>query len=100
MRDSLVSEAKIILNLGNDKHQLLYTLAAMVENDFLNYCGREDLPPQAHNILLQMLLIKYNRLGVEGLASQSFSGISESYINGYPEEIKKQLNNYRKLVVL
>lgn len=100
MRDRIVSEAKVLLNLGDEKHQLLYTLAAMVENDFMNYCGRVDLPPQAHNILLQMLLIKYNRLGVEGLASQSFSGISESYIDGYPDEVKKQLNNYRKLVVL
>ena len=100
MRDILVNEAKVILDLDDSKHNLLSLLASGVIDDFMNYCNREDVPQKAHNLLLNMLLIRYNKLGVEGLASQSFSGISEGYLDGFSDDMKKQLNNYRKLGVL
>lgn len=100
MRDILVSEAKVLLDVDDSKHNLLSLLASGVIDDFMNYCNRNEVPDRAKNLLLNMLLIRYNKMGVEGLASQSFSGISESYIDGYPDEIRKQLNNYRKLMVL
>lgn len=100
MKDMLVSEAKVLLNLDDSKHNFLSILASGVMNDFQVYCGRENIPAKAHNLLLNMLLIRYNKMGAEGLSGQSFSGISESYIDGYPSEITKQLNQYRKLVSL
>lgn len=47
-----------------------------------------------------MALVKLNRYGAEGVASQGFSGVSESYLDGYPEEIRSVLRRYRKLVIL
>ena len=47
-----------------------------------------------------MAVIKLNRMGSEGLASQSFSGVSESYIDGYPADIMAILNRKRKVKVL
>ena len=63
------------------------------------YCGREldtTLELMAENIAV----LKLNRINTEGLASQSFSGVSESYIDGYPEEIKAVLNRKRKVKLL
>ena len=48
----------------------------------------------------KIAIIKLSRINTEGLASQSFSGVSESYINDYPEDIKTILNRKRKIKVL
>ena len=64
-----------------------------------DYCNREldyNLELQA----LKIAVIKLNRLGTEGLASQGFSGISESYIDGYPADIVAALNRKRKIKVV
>jgi len=47
-----------------------------------------------------MVLVKWNRLGAEGLGSESFSGVSNNYIDGYPANITAALNNYRKMKIL
>lgn len=49
---------------------------------------------------LQIAKIKLNRLDTEGLANTGFSGVSESYIDGYPDEIKAVLNRKRKIKVV
>lgn len=64
-----------------------------------DYCGREldyILELQAQRIAI----IKLNRINTEGLASQSYSGISESYIDGYPADIIAVLNRKRKIKVV
>lgn len=48
----------------------------------------------------QIAVIKLNKLGTEGVASQSFSGVSESYIDGYPADIVSLLNQKRKIKVV
>lgn len=63
------------------------------------YCGRE-----ADSVLelaaQEIAVIKLNRVGSEGLASQAYSGVSESYIDGYPAHLKATLNRKRKLKVV
>ena len=64
-----------------------------------DYCGREldyILELQAQRIAI----IKLNRMNTEGLTSQSYSGVSENYIDGYPAEILAVLNRKRKIKVL
>lgn len=48
----------------------------------------------------KIAVIKLNRMNTEGLASQSYSGVSESYIDGYPADIKAVLDRKRKITVL
>jgi hypothetical protein len=63
------------------------------------YCKRE-LDAALELAAAQIAIIKLNRIGTEGLAAQSFSGVSESYINGYPAEIVAVLNRKRKVKFL
>ena len=63
------------------------------------YCQRE-LDITLELMAQQIAVIKLNRLGTEGLASQNFSGVGESYINGYPAEIVAVLNRKRKIKVI
>lgn len=97
----MVEKIKILLgdaanNYTDAQIELSYDMAlAEVEE----YCNREAdsiLQMQAQKIAV----IKLNRLNSEGLASQSMSGVSESYINGYPAEILAVLNRKRKIKVV
>lgn len=63
------------------------------------YCNRE-LDYELEIIAERIAIIKLNRIGTEGLTSQSYSGVSESYINGYPADIMQVLNRKRRIKVV
>jgi hypothetical protein len=48
----------------------------------------------------RIAIIKLNRMNTEGLASQSFSGVSENFIDGYPADIQAILKGKRKIKVV
>lgn len=63
------------------------------------YCNR-TIDLELEIIAEKIAVIKLNRINTEGLAAQSYSGVSESYIDGYPAEILTVLNRKRKVKVL
>lgn len=79
---------------------LIRTYASIAMQEACAYCTRTELPVEANPTIAQIGVIKYNRRGTEGANSESYSGISESYIDGYPAEIKAALKRWRKLVTL
>lgn len=60
------------------------------------YCGRE-IDEDLEAVVEKIAVIKLNRLNTEGLASQGYSGVSESYIDGYPAEVLAILNRKRRI---
>ena len=64
------------------------------------YCNREDIDVELESIIRKIVIIKLNRMNSEGLSSQSYSGVSESFIDGYPQDIISVLNRKRKLKTL
>ena len=48
----------------------------------------------------RIAIIKLNRINTEGLTAQGFSGVSESYVDGYPADILAILNRKRKIKVV
>lgn len=97
----MIEELKILLGDAADNYteaQLgLYLKLAIAEVE--EYC-RRDLDYALEIAALQIAVIKLNRINTEGLTAQSFSGVSESYIEGYPAEIQALLNRKRKIKVL
>lgn len=80
-------------NYSDAEIALAYRLACA---EIETYCGR-DLDNVLDLIANQIAVIKLNRRNTEGLANQSYSGVSENYIDGYPAEIKAILNRKRKI---
>jgi hypothetical protein len=68
-------------------------------NEIESYCRRE-LDVELSMVAEEIAVIKLNRMGTEGLSNQSYSGVSESYIDGYPDTIKKILNSKRRVKTL
>jgi hypothetical protein len=48
----------------------------------------------------KMAIIKLNRINTEGLQSQSYSGMSEAYIDGFPADVLAVLNRKRRVKIL
>ena len=64
-----------------------------------DYCKR-DADAVMESIAQRITVIKLNRLNTEGTASQSYSGVSESYIDGYPSDIQQILRAKRRIIAL
>ena len=59
------------------------------------YCNR-DIDYELEVVVQKIAVIRLYRLGTEGLVNQSFTGVSETFLNGYPTEIMAVLNYKRK----
>lgn len=64
-----------------------------------SYCNR-TLDYELEMIAERIAVIKLNRINTEGLTGQSFSGVNENYLDGYPDDILKALNRKRKIKVI
>lgn len=97
----MVNDIKIMLgdavtNYSDAQISLAYKQAL---TEVEAYCNREaDI--ELDMIADRLAVIKLNRMNTEGLSSQSYSGVSESYIDGYPADILAILNRKRKIKTL
>lgn len=97
----MIEELKLLLgdSASNYSDALLSLVLRHSLSEVEEYCGR-DLDDALELVALRIAVIKLNRIGTEGLASQAFSGVSESYLNDYPADILAVLNRKRKIKVL
>ena len=97
-----LEKLKILLRerASNYSDEYLSLLLEESTQEAKGYCRRDDIPDPLGSAVVNMALVKLNRYGAEGVASQGFSGVSESYLDGYPEEIRSVLRRDRKLVIL
>lgn len=97
----MVADIKIMLgdavsNYSDAQISLAYKQAL---TEVEAYCNREaDI--ELDMIVDRLAVIKLNRMNTEGLSGQSYSGVSESYIDGYPADILAILNRKRKIKTL
>lgn len=95
----MIEKLKILLKCNDEA--LLQILVEIAEAEFKDYCNRDDVPPEAENVVLNMARIQYARLDSQGLTSQSMSGVSESFESGfYPANVLQQMNHFRKVKLL
>jgi hypothetical protein len=97
----MIEELKVLLgeaadNFTDAQISLCVKLAlAEVEG----YCNR-PVDKELELAVLMIAKIKLVRLNTEGLSSQTLSGVSENYIDGYPADIQALLDRKRKIKVI
>ena len=94
----MIEEIKLLLGdaAANYSEAQINLALKMAISEVEEYCNRE-LDAALELVAEKIAVIKLNRINTEGLASQSYSGVSESYIDGYPQEILTVLNRKRKI---
>ena len=96
----MLEDIKLLLGItSTEKDKLLKLLIILATEDARTISRRQDVS-ELEGIIIQMVVFNYNRLGTEGLDSESYSGTSYSYSSDYPENILRSLKRYRKLVTL
>ncbi|MEG1536989.1 MAG: phage head-tail connector protein [Eubacterium sp.] len=86
-----------INNLDKVLLKTLVTDAIEETKSYINYDAMTEIPKQYDYIVREIVLIKVNKLGVEGIVATSQSGISETYIEDLPASLRRQLRRIRKL---
>lgn len=98
----MLEKLRAILDKENGQEdEKLSVLLSMAEDTVLDTIGRDTLPERLQSVCIEIAVIMYNRQGTEGDISRTEGGISESYIDGLPQHIRKRLENYpRKIRVI
>jgi len=89
---------KVNLLLDNpNKDELLLMLIEDAQTESTDYCNLTTYNAKLDPTIVKMVIQNYNKGRVQGIISESFSGVSESYINGYSADVYIMLNKNRKL---
>lgn len=95
----LLANLKILLGIAEidtTNDNLLQLLINDVTEYLCNITNRTDLEiPQT--LIRSLTVIKYNQLGSEGLSAETYSGITNTFINGIPEQIKAEIKALRRV---
>ena len=97
----MIEEIKILLGdaAGNFSDEQIGLCAKDAIAEVEGYCNR-TIDYELEIVAKKIAIIKLNRLNSEGLASQSYSGVSENYIDGYPADVLAVLKRKRKIKVV
>ena len=97
----MLEKIKMLLNISDEsKDALLVELIDNAEEYVAVYCNNPNAVALLQGAIASMVIQDYNRLGAEGLNSESYSGVSFNYQASYSEDIMKQLRRYRKVGVI
>lgn len=100
MEEKILNSIKLRPGISNNSDELLLDIikdAIEEVKEYINAGDDDELSPFCISIVKELVLVKLNRIGTEGLSSQSNTGISESYTDGIPSDIKSKLRRLRKL---
>lgn len=97
----MLERIKLLLNITDEsKDALLEELIDNATEFAKNYINNDAALDNLAGTLIAMVIYDYNRMGTEGLKTESYSGVSFGYASGYSDDIMKQLKRYRKVRVI
>ena len=88
----LLNRIKTLLGIP-DNDELIYEITELTKSKILNYINEAELPLELEFVLVELTIQRYNRIGSEGIASESVDGKSVSYDDDF-EAYKSHLNFY------
>ena len=74
----LLNRIKTLLNIEGNEN-LIYEIVNITESKILNYINANEKPSELEFVLIELSVQRFNRIGSEGIASESIDGKSVSY---------------------
>lgn len=92
-----LDNVKVLLSLTDDSSQdeLLTVLLNNAVSTIILYLGVEDIPDELTFIAEQMTVIKYRRIGAEGIDTEKIDVLSTKYVKDDIKPFKELLDAYK-----
>ena len=74
----LLNRIKTLLNIEGNEN-LIYEIVNITEAKILNYINASEMPKELEFVLIELSVQRFNRIGSEGITSESIDGKSVSY---------------------
>lgn len=95
---TILEKATAIIGVSASRNaSLLSALVEMCTDEAIAYCNLAEYTTDLDNVVVQMVVERYNRRGYEGAESVSASDITNKFYNGYSKSTLSMLNKYRKV---
>lgn len=96
--EEVIQKVKLLQGIkDNNKDEVLEIFFDIVLDEIIEFIGFDiALEKISQSLLVKMINFKYSRQGTETLASYNYSGVSETFLEGYPEDIKQSLESLKK----
>lgn len=88
-----LSRIRIILGVY-EQDQLLRELIDITKEKILSYLNVKEMPQALSWILVELVVQRFNRIGSEGLVTESVDGKQNSYIEDELSQYKVYLDEY------
>ena len=88
----LLNRIKTLVGV-TDNDELIYEITELTKSKILNYINEVELPLELEFVLVELTIQRYNRIGSEGIVSESVDGKSVSYEDVF-ENYKPYLDDY------
>ena len=88
----LLNRVKILLGIS-ENDELVHEIIELTKDKILNYINKTELPNELEFVLIELSIQRYNRIGSEGIASESVDGKNVSYDDSF-ENYKTYLDDY------
>ena len=90
----LLNRIKVLLGINDyDNAELINEIIELTKSKILNYIDKTELPEELEFVLVELSIQRYNKIGSEGIASESVDGKSVSYEADF-ESYKHYLDDY------
>ena len=88
----LVNRIKVLLGV-TENDELINEIIELTKDKILNYINETELPNELEFVLVELAIQRFNRIGSEGISSESVDGKSVSYEDDF-ENYKPYLDDY------
>lgn len=88
----------LMLREGMPKESMLIDMLKDCEQDLKDMIHVDTLNEEHASILKELVMIKINHDGAEGIGSENHSGVSTSYLDDLPRSLKRRIFAKRKLL--
>ena len=88
----LLNRMKVLIGITDNDEQLNEILD-INKSKILNYINEAELPLELEFVLIELSIQRYNKIGSEGVSSESIDGRTTSYEDDF-ESYKQYLDDY------
>lgn len=91
----MLERLRMILNV-KDQDELLTEILTLAVEKLTTYLGETSVPTQFEWIVIELATQRYNRIGSEGMLSESVDGGSNTYYEDELSPFYKFLDDYKE----